>query len=215
MTTTELTGAEDVAWDLSDLYESGDDPRIEQDVEQTETAAAAFRERYYGHVAELSAGELRDAIEERERIESTFTRAIYYAHLWFATDMNDSPRGALVARLTEKGATIDTQLLFFGLELAALEDEQADALPRERRARALASLAPNRSEVPAVRPHRARGEDPHREVGLRLQRMGSPVRRAARCDQGRPRRQRDRLRGGDGEALLRLIATSAGAPPRR
>ena len=42
--------------------------------------------------------------------------------------MNDSPRGALVARLTEKGAAIDTQLLFFGLELAALEDEQADAL---------------------------------------------------------------------------------------
>ena len=40
MTTTELTGAEDVAWDLSDLYDGGDDPRIEQDVEQTEAAAA-------------------------------------------------------------------------------------------------------------------------------------------------------------------------------
>ena len=36
MTTTEITGAEDVAWDLSDLYEGGDDPRIEQDVEQAE-----------------------------------------------------------------------------------------------------------------------------------------------------------------------------------
>jgi oligoendopeptidase F len=126
--TTELTGAEDVAWDLSDLYDGGDDPRIEQDVEQTEAAAAAFRERYYGKVAELSAEDLRAAIEERERIESAFTRAIYYAHLWFSTDMADAPRGALVARLTEKGAAIDTQLLFFGLELAALDDEQADAL---------------------------------------------------------------------------------------
>ena len=128
MTTTELTGAEDVAWDLSDLYDGGDDPRIEQDVERTEAAAAAFRERYYGGVAGLSPADLREAIEERERIESTFTRAIYYAHLWFSTDMNDSRRGALVARLTEKGATVDTQLLFFGLELAALEDDQADAL---------------------------------------------------------------------------------------
>jgi oligoendopeptidase F len=128
MTTTELTGAEDIAWDLSDLYDGGDDPRIEQDVEQTEAAAAPFRERYYGRGAELTADELREAIEERERIESTFTRAIYYAHLWFATDMNDSPRGALVARLTEKGAAIDTQLLFFGLELAALEDDHAAAL---------------------------------------------------------------------------------------
>jgi oligoendopeptidase F len=128
MTTTEITGAEDVAWDLSDLYDGGDDPRLAQDVEQTETAAAAFRERYYGSVAELSPADLRAAIEEREEIESTFTRAIYYAHLWFSTDMNDSQRGALVARLTEKGAAIDTQLLFFGLELAALDDEQADAL---------------------------------------------------------------------------------------
>ena len=128
MTTTEITGAEDVAWNLSDLYEGGDDPRIEQDVEQTDKAAADFRDRYYGRVAELSPADLRAAIEEREEIESTFTRAIYYAHLWFSTDMSDSQRGALVARLTEKGAAIDTQLLFFGLELAALEDEQADAL---------------------------------------------------------------------------------------
>ena len=128
MTTTELTGAEEVAWDLSDLYDGGDDPRITEDVEQTESAAAAFRERYYGRIAELSAGELAEAIEERERIESTFTRAIYYAHLWYSTDQNDSQRGALVARLTEKGATVDTQLLFFGLEIAALEDAQAETL---------------------------------------------------------------------------------------
>ena len=128
MTTTEITGAEDVAWNLSDLYDGGDDPRLEQDVEHTEAAAADFRERYYGRVAQLTPAELREAIERREEIESTFTRAIYYAHLWFATDMNDSPRGALVARLTEKGAAVDTQLLFFGLELAALEDEQAEAL---------------------------------------------------------------------------------------
>jgi oligoendopeptidase F len=128
MTTTELTGAEEVAWDLSDLYESGDDPRIQEHVEWTESAAAEFRERYYERVAGLSPAELREAIERREEIESAFTRAIYYAHLWFATDMNDSQRGALVAKLTEKGAAIDTQLLFFGLELAALEDEQADAL---------------------------------------------------------------------------------------
>ena len=128
MTTTELTGAEDVAWDLSDLYETADDPRIQADVDETEAAAGAFRDRYYGHVAELSAAELREAIEERERIDSIFTRAIYYAHLLYSTDMNDAQRGALVARLTEQGAQIETQLLFFGLEIAAFEDEHADAL---------------------------------------------------------------------------------------
>ena len=128
MTTTELTGAEDIAWDLSDLYDGGDDSRLDADVQEAEEAAARFRDRYYGKVAELGASELREAIEERERIESILTRAIYYAHLWFSTDMADAARGALVARLTEKGAALDTQLLFFGLEIADLDDDAAEAL---------------------------------------------------------------------------------------
>ena len=128
MTTTELTGAEDVAWDLSDLYESGDDARLEQDVQEAEEASETFRETYYGKVADLDAAGLAAAIAERERIESIFTRAIYYAHLWFSTDTADPARGALVARLTEKGAALDTQLLFFGLEIADLDDDRADAL---------------------------------------------------------------------------------------
>jgi oligoendopeptidase F len=126
--TVEPTGAEKVFWDLSDLYEGGDDPRIEEDLQEAESAAAAFRERYHGHVAELGGPELAEAIAESERIHSIFTRAIYYAHLRFSTDMADAPRGALLAKLTEKGAALDTQLLFFGLEIAALDDELADAL---------------------------------------------------------------------------------------
>jgi oligoendopeptidase F len=128
MTTTEITGAEEVSWDLSDLYDGSDDPRIEEDIAEAEASAAAFRERYYGKAAELTAAELADAIAERERIEEVLTRVGYYAHLNFSTDMADAPRGALVARVTEKGAQLDTQLLFFGLEIAAIEDYAADAL---------------------------------------------------------------------------------------
>ena len=128
MTTTEITGAEDVAWDLSDLFEGSDDPRLDADIEEAETAAAAFRERYHGKVAGLSAAELAEAIAERERIEEVLTRVGYFAHLHFATDMADPARGALVSRITEKGAALDTQLLFFGLEIAEIEDDAAEAL---------------------------------------------------------------------------------------
>jgi oligoendopeptidase F len=128
MTTTEITGAEDVAWDLSDLFEGSDDPRLDADIEEAEKAAVAFRERYYGRVASLSAAELAEAIAERERIEEVLTRVGYFAHLHFATDMADPARGALVSRITEKGAALDTQLLFFGLEIAELEDDAAEAL---------------------------------------------------------------------------------------
>ena len=128
MTTIEQTGAEEVAWDLSDLYTSGADPRIESDFAEAETAAAAFRDRYYGTVANLSAAELAEAIAEIEQIESIATRAIYFAHLEFSTNMADSARGALVAKLGERAAGLETQLLFFGLEWAAIEDGPADLL---------------------------------------------------------------------------------------
>ncbi len=128
MATIEVTGAEEIAWDLTDLYAGADDPALEQDISDTETAAAAFRERYHGKVAELDPAAIAEAIAERERIDEIFTRAAYFAHLNFSTNMADSARGALVARLTEKGAAVDTELLFFTLELAEIDDEQAEAL---------------------------------------------------------------------------------------
>jgi oligoendopeptidase F len=126
--TTELTGAEDVAWDLGDLYASPDDPKLEAEIAAAEEAGAAFRERYRGRVAELDASGLAEAIAERERIESMIDRAGTYAHLLFATNMADPARGALVARLRERGAALDAELLFFSLEWSAVDDGPAEEL---------------------------------------------------------------------------------------
>src|SRR4030095_17170983 len=71
MATTELTGAEEVAWDLGDLYEGPDDPRIESDITAAEADAAAFRERHPGKVGALGAAALAEAGEEAQRIERT------------------------------------------------------------------------------------------------------------------------------------------------
>ena len=128
MATTEITGAEEVAWDLSDLFEGIDDPRIDEEIAQAEADAAAFRERYHGKVVELDAASLAAAVAEHERIESAVVRPLTFAHLVFATNMADPARGALVARLGEKAASLDTRLLFFGLEWAAVDDDVADTL---------------------------------------------------------------------------------------
>jgi len=128
MATIELTGAEDVAWDLSDLYESSDDPRLHEDAADAERSAAAFRERYHEQVVALDAAGLAEAVTEYERIESSLDRPLTFAHLNFATNMGDPARGALVARLQEQAAALETQLLFFALEWAAVEDGAAEAL---------------------------------------------------------------------------------------
>src|SRR6185295_16910929 len=125
---TLTTGAESVEWNLSDLFDGPDDPRIESELDEAQSAATAFRERYRGKLAELSAGELNDAVAELERIESTSTRVETYARLRQAADSTDQARGALVQRVRERNTQIETELLFFDLEWSAIDDDVAERL---------------------------------------------------------------------------------------
>ena len=127
-TIEETTGAEEVSWDLSDLYDGPDDPKLEEEAAGAERDATAFHERYHGTIGSLSAAGLVEATAEVERIESAIDRALTYAHLRFATNMADPERGALLSRLKERAAAIETSLLFFGLEWAEAEEAVADAV---------------------------------------------------------------------------------------
>ncbi len=148
MATTEPTGAEEVAWDLSDLFAGIDDGRIDSEMVQAASDAAAFRERYHDKVAGLDAQGLADAVVEHERIESAVVLPLTFAHLVFATNMADPARGALVARLGEQAAALDTQLLFFPLEWATVEDDVAEELL------AAEALAPWRHHLRSLRKFR-------------------------------------------------------------
>ena len=122
------TGAEAVEWNLSDLYEGPDDPRIESELEEALAASQAFRERYRGKFGELSAAELNDAVAEVERIRSSSTRVETYARLRQAADSSDQARGALVQKVRERNTQIDTELLFFDLEWSELDEDSAERL---------------------------------------------------------------------------------------
>lgn len=126
MITQQQTGAEEVAWELSDLYDGPGDAALDRDLEDARTSAAALRERCHGRVAELDADGLVEALRELERIEGIVVRAGAYAYLLFSTDTADPPRGALLQRIREEEAALETELLFFRLEWAALEDGAAE-----------------------------------------------------------------------------------------
>src|SRR5512134_1796149 len=125
---TVTTGAEAVEWNLADLYDGPDDPRIESELEEAHAAATAFRERYRGRLGELSAPELNEAVAELERIESTSTRGETFARLRQAADSSDQARGALVQKVRERNTQVETELLFFDLEWSALDDDVAERL---------------------------------------------------------------------------------------
>src|SRR5207302_1171226 len=89
---------------------------------------AAFAARHAGKVADLDGPGLAAAVRELEAIAERVGRAGSYASLRFAVDTQDPANGALLARVQEKGTAIETKLLFFELEWAALDDERAEEL---------------------------------------------------------------------------------------
>ena len=67
-------------------------------------------------------------MQELAEIHDLIGRAGYYAALRFSTDTADPPDGALLQRVQESETAIETTLLFFELEWAALPDERAEEL---------------------------------------------------------------------------------------
>src|SRR5256885_10298962 len=118
----------ETAWDLDPLVDGRGDEGALAWLDEAERRAAASADRYAGRVAELDGPQLVEAMRELEAIEDLAGRAGTYASLRFATDTSDPQRGALLQRVQELGTAIETKLLFFGLEWAALDDERAEAL---------------------------------------------------------------------------------------
>jgi oligoendopeptidase F len=119
---------EDVSWDLSPLVHGEGDAGADRLLDEAADRAQAFATTYAGRVAELTAPEFAAAVSELQAISELASRSGHYAMLRFSIDTADPQIGALMQRMQEKSTAIETQLLFFELEWAALSDEQADAL---------------------------------------------------------------------------------------
>jgi oligoendopeptidase F len=121
---------QNVAWDLEPLVDGQGAEGVERQLDEADRRAQAFAERYAGKVAELDGPRLEEAMRELAEINELVGRAGSYAHLRFATDTQDPENGALVAKVTERGTAIETKLVFFELEWAAVDDDRADEVLR-------------------------------------------------------------------------------------
>jgi oligoendopeptidase F len=130
-TETDLTAA-DVAWDLEPLVDGRGEAGVDELLDQAHRVASSVGERR-GTVAQLDAGELAAIMEELATIAELVGRASSYASLRFSVDTTDPARGALLQRVEERATAVNTKILFFDLEWAALPDERAEALLADAR----------------------------------------------------------------------------------
>jgi oligoendopeptidase F len=119
---------EDVSWDLSPLVHGEDDAGADRLLDEASKRAQAFADSYAGRIGDLDPGSFAAAVSELQEISELASRAGNYAMLRFSVDTADPALGALLQRVQEKSTQIETMLLFFELEWAALEDDRAETL---------------------------------------------------------------------------------------
>jgi len=121
-------GTEGVLWDLSDLYQGIDDPKIHDDMERCQDLASEITDKYSGRVRELKADELLSALKESEELASILGKLGAFAQLNFATRVNNPKTGAFLQRVKEFSSLVEKKVVFFDIEWANVPDERAEDL---------------------------------------------------------------------------------------
>lgn len=117
------TGADQVHWDLTQLYQGHDDPQIEADLERFERLAEQFRSKYRGQLNERLGDALRSYIE----LTNIGSKPAVYLMLLNSLDTTDQPVKSKMLAVDEKISFVAGQhLTFFELELAKLPTEDVD-----------------------------------------------------------------------------------------
>jgi oligoendopeptidase F len=114
-------------WNLTDLYQGPESPKLKADLETSERAADAMQERYAGKLAALLDGgkggtPLAQAVREFEALNDMLGRIVSYASLLYAADTSDPKRQKFFGDIQEKITANSSKLLFFPLELNRLDD---------------------------------------------------------------------------------------------
>ncbi|MGB2711858.1 MAG: M3 family oligoendopeptidase [Conexibacter sp.] len=118
----------EVAWDLDPLVGGHGQDGVRTLLDEATSRAERFAAAHVGKLAELDGAALRGAMEELAAIHDLVGRAGSFASLRFAVDTAEPAHGALLQQVQERATAIQTTLLFFELEWAALDDDHAERL---------------------------------------------------------------------------------------
>jgi oligoendopeptidase F len=119
--------ASDVAWDLEPLVDGKGAAGVDEAMDAADALAASIETRR-GRIADIDVDGLVAVMQEMAELAELIGKAGSYAGLRFAVDTMDPELGALMQRVEERGTAINTRVLFFELEWAALSDERVDEL---------------------------------------------------------------------------------------
>jgi len=127
---TQSQGADGICWNLSDLYQSIEDPKIEKDLKEIDQAAQSFEKTYRSQIKNknLNPETLHQAVQQLEQIFERSGRILSFASLVFSGNTQDPRHGAFLQGMREKLTGIRKHLIFFDLEWLSLSDKKVQEL---------------------------------------------------------------------------------------
>ena len=112
--------AQQITWDLTELFQNINDPKINQAIAETTAAASAFEKTYRGKITQLTPEDLLHCLIDVESFEAKFSDLTLYSSLFFAADMTQPQAQSLNDKVDKLSANISKQLAFYSLELGVL-----------------------------------------------------------------------------------------------
>ena len=114
-------------WDLKDLYESPQTPKLAADLDQIALEVSQFGNDYRGQLSNLVAHVdasflIGTAVEKYEALQDLMGRVMSYAGLLYSSNTSDPAHAKFYGDMQEKITNASAQLLFFQLELNRLDD---------------------------------------------------------------------------------------------
>lgn len=122
------TGAENILWDLSDLYSSPNDNQLSEDKTDLLGNAENFSRKYRGKVHSLNAKQFSEAMNEYEYLLQKAHKIGAYSHLIWSTNTEDPALGKLLQEASEIGSEVSQKLVFFNVEWLKVDDVKAAKL---------------------------------------------------------------------------------------
>ncbi len=119
--------AEDTRWKLDELFRDVSDPAIAGILETASEKADGFVTTYKGRLAELTGTGLASAFQTYIDISTPLYKVSQYAHLRYAVETDNDLVKALVAKVDTELPRISNKLMFFHLELAAVDESTLEA----------------------------------------------------------------------------------------
>lgn len=116
--------ATQVTWNLTELYQNIDDPKIQQALTDTTQLADQFEQKYRGKITKLNPKGLQKCLQDIEAFNLKTSDLGLYSSLTFSADMTNTKIQTLHDKVDKLDVKVGKQLAFYSLELGKLVKQQ-------------------------------------------------------------------------------------------